>query len=230
MQSGGLAPPPPGSGPPPPAPAYPGYPNATQRRLEEAAREDSGRGLEFVYFDVGGGAQLAGLTAMSESGRLLPGTATNSAIGPYVSAAAGIRLLFLTAGPRFRFARFSDWDLWTLNLDLGWRIPLGNLEPYAVLGGGFAKVGRSAERVAGIGDVSISGFDVRIGSGLDYYVSNALSVGASVELDMLCLSRGGTTVAVPTDPAMTAAPESFARDASSVGIVLTAGAVVGLHF
>ena len=61
MQTGGLAPPPPGSGPPPPPP--PMYPGATQRQLEEASREDSGRGLEFVYFDVGGGGQLAALTA-----------------------------------------------------------------------------------------------------------------------------------------------------------------------
>src|SRR5690242_9602289 len=57
MQSGGLAPPPPGSGPPPAAPAYPtypAYPNTAQRQLEDAEHSDSGRGLEFVYFNVGG--------------------------------------------------------------------------------------------------------------------------------------------------------------------------------
>jgi len=139
MQRGGLAPPPPGSGPPPPAPMYPPYPNATQRQLETAEQSDSGRGLEFVYFDVSGGGQFISLDAFSANHWLFPpmsGVDTSS-FGAYVSAAGGIRLLFLTLGPSFRFGTFADWDLWTLNLDLGWHIPLGNLEPYAFIGGGF---------------------------------------------------------------------------------------------
>ncbi|MET0595712.1 MAG: hypothetical protein ABW133_23645, partial [Polyangiaceae bacterium] len=58
MQSGGLAPPGPGSGPPAPQPMYP---NNTQRHLEQSEREDSGRGLEWVYFNVEGGLQHAAL-------------------------------------------------------------------------------------------------------------------------------------------------------------------------
>jgi hypothetical protein len=212
---------------------YPAYPNATQRQLEAAEHSDSGRGLDFVYFEVGGGAQLASLTAVSESGRLLPATDTNSAVGPYFSAAGGIRLLYLTVGPHFRFAHFTAWDLWTLNLDVGWHIPLGKLEPYAVLGGGFAKVGRSADSMPIMRDVSVSGFNVRLGSGLDYYLSNVFSVGASVQFDLLRLSRGAASpVERPddSDPRAVAAVGSFARDASSLGLVITAGLLAGLHF
>jgi hypothetical protein len=225
MRAGGLAPPPPGLGPPPPSPSYP---NPTQRELEQAARADSGRGLDFVYVDVEGGAQLAALTALSESGTLVPASDKTSALGPYFGAGAGIRLLYLTVGPRFRFAHFTDWDLWSLNLDVGWRIPLGNLEPYAMLGGGFAKLGRSAEGRSGIGDVSISGFDVRLGGGLDYYASNVFSVGGTVQAELLRLARGATTVTPPGDPSPPASP--FSSDAWGLGLVVTAGAVLGLHF
>ena len=228
MQTGGLAPPPPGSGPPPPAPPYP---NAAQRQLEEAEHSDSGRGLEFVYFDVGGGGQFAALSALSESGKLVPASDKSSAFGPSFSAAAGIRLLYLTVGPRFRFAHFTDWDLWTLNLDIGWHIPLGNLEPYGILGGGFAKLGRSAEGIPGVGDVSISGFNVRLGGGVDYYLSSVLSVGGALHADLMRLSRAGTPpLRSAGDPGSPAVIEAISRDASSLGLVLTAGAVVGLHF
>jgi hypothetical protein len=206
------------------------YPNPTQRQLEEATREDSGRGLEFVYFDASGGAQLAALTALSESGTLVPASDKNTAFGPYVAAGAGLRLLFLTVGPRFRFAHFTNWDLWTLNLDLGWRVPLGSLEPYAMLGGGFAKLGRSAEGASGIGDVSITGFNVRLGGGVDYYLSNVFSVGGTLQAELLRLARGATTAPPPSPMDPNAAPSPFASDASSLGLVVTAGAVLGLHF
>ena len=206
------------------------YPGATQRELEQASREDSGRGLEFVYFDVGGGGQLAALTALSQSGTLVPASDKTTAFGPYFAAGAGLRLLFLTVGPRFRYAHFTDYDLWSLNLDLGWRVPLGNLEPYAMLGGGFAKLGRSSEGVSGIGDVSITGFNVRLGGGVDYYLSNVFSVGGTLQAELLRLARGSTTVPPPSPTDPNAAPSPFASDASSLGLVVTAGAVLGLHF
>jgi hypothetical protein len=223
MQTGGLAPPPPGSGPPPPAPAYPAYPNAAQRQLEDAEHNDSGRGLEFVYVDVGGGGQFVSLDALGSSGSLLPPAGKASAFGPYFSAAAGIRLLFLTVGPSFRFGTFTDWDLWTLNLELGWHIPLGNLEPYAQLGGGFAKLGyhESAFGTSGAPNASTTGFDIRLAGGVDYYVSNVFSVGGTLQAELLRLSRDKITDAAGT---------VIASDASSVGLVITAGAVVGLHF
>jgi hypothetical protein len=213
---------------------YPTYPNSAQRQLEEAEHSDSGRGLDFVYFDVGGGAQMAALTALGQSGTLVPASDDTTAFGPYFAAGAGIRLLFLTIGPRFRFAHFTDWDLWSLNLEAGWHIPLGNLEPYADLGAGFAKLGHSADAISGVRDVSVSGFNVRLGGGVDYYVSNVLSVGGALHVDLTRLWRAGTpplrSAGDTTNPGSPAVIEAISRDASSVGLVLDAGAVVGLHF
>jgi len=218
MRSGGLAPPPPGSGPPPPAPTYPTYPSAAQRQLEEAEHSDSGRGLEFLYFNVAGGGEFASLGDL----QVVPPGAESSGFGPYFSAGAGLRLLFLTVGPSFRYATFSDWNLWTLNLDLGWHIPLGSLEPYAMLGGGFAKVGyREGAFGPSTTDVSTSGFDIRIGGGVDYYLSSVFSVGAALQGDLLRLSHsqasGRTGIVVN-------------QQTTTVGFVVTGGAVVGLHF
>ena len=223
MQSGGLAPPAPGGGPPPPAPAYPAYPNAAQRQLEEAEHSDSGRGLEFVYFNVAGGGQFAALDALGASGSLLPPGSETSVFGPYFALSGGVRLLFLTVGPSFRFASFNEWDLWTLNLDLGWHVPLGNLEPYAMLGGGFAKLAYHGDRfgLTGAPNVATLGFDLRLGGGVDYYLSNVFSVGGMLEADLMRLSRGNV---------VDAAGSTIAGEASSVGLVVTAGAVVGLHF
>src|SRR5882724_10097377 len=173
-----LLPPPPGSGPPT-VPTY-SQPSPTPYRVDEGADADSGRGLDFVYFNVEGGLELVALDALHSSGSLLPSTKKHSSVGPAFGVGAGLQLLFWTAGPRFRFAHFGDWDLWTLNLELGWRIPLGKLEPYATVGGGYARLGHAADDVLGSDRaVGISGFDARLGGGVDYYVSNVLSVGGA---------------------------------------------------
>ena len=246
MQSGGLAPPPPGSGPPPPAPTYPpppgqtypppAYPtatqypgspsNATQRHLEASVQEDSGRGLEYAYFQLEGGVQHASLTAIKQDGVLLAGTDKNSGFAPYFGGAGGMRFVYVTVGPRFRYASFTDWSVWTLNLDVGWHAPFGKLDTYGTIGAGYTKVTLSDEVKARSGDSSIGGFDIRLGSGLDYYFSNVFSVGGMIAIDFVRLSRGP----VGSNGTTAGRPPEWNQDASSIGLVLNAGLVAGLHF
>jgi hypothetical protein len=224
MQSGGLAPPPKESGPPQMAPVQP---NGTQLALEAAQQEDSGRGLEFVYFNVEGGFEFVSLDAITKSGALVPAGTDTSAIGPLVGVASGVRLLYFTLGPRFRYAHTTAWDLWTLNLDVGWRVPLGKLEPHGELGVGYAKLGHSADGAVGADrGVSVGGFDFRLGGGFDYYATNVLSVGAVLDIELLRLARSSVTP-LPGDPASVAA---FGSSASSLGLTVTAAAVIGFHF
>ena len=224
MRSGGLAPPPKESGPPAPPPPQP---SPTQFTLEAAQEQDSGRGLEFVYFHVEGGLEFAGLDAITKSGALIPSDSKSSSIAPLVGFASGLRLLYFTVGPRFRFAHASDWDLWTLNLDFGWHIPLGRVEPHGEMGAGYARVGHSADALLGAArGVAVSGFDVRLGGGFDYYPTNVFSIGATVDLEFLRLARSSVAI-LPTDPPAAAA---FRTSASSLGLTVTACAVAGLHF
>jgi hypothetical protein len=225
MQTGGLAPPPPGSGPTPPPPPQP---SVTQQQLEQSQDQDSGRGLEFVYFHLDGGLEVAGLTAIHQSGALLPDTSKSSAVAPLFGVATGMRLLYFTVGPSFRFAHASDWDLWTLNLDFGWHVPLGKLEPYGMIGAGYARLGHAADNLLGSDrGVSIAGFDVRLGFGFDYYVSNVFSVGAMANIELLRLGRSEVALKA-TDSA--AAVAFGSTDASSLGLTGTGAAVVGFHF
>jgi len=217
MQAGGLVPPSPQSGPPAPQPTGP---TQTQKQLEQADTEDSGRGLEFVYFGVEGGFQHIALQNIHASGDLVPSPVRTNDVGSLLGATIGIRLLFLTLGPRFRFAHFHDWDLWSLNLDAGWRIPLGNLEPYGMLSGGYSRLGRSADGVLGSGnDVSVKGFNVRLGGGVDYFITSVLSVGCLVTVELLGLSRGAV-----------GQTGFYAADSSALGIGFAGSAVAGLHF
>jgi hypothetical protein len=223
MQSGGLAPPSKDTGPPPPPPTQVG---PTQFQLEQAGEKDSGRGLDFVYFEMEGGAEFTSLDAITKSGTLIPTTSSSSGFGPLFGVSSGLRLLYFTVGPRFRFTHTNDWDLWTLNLDFGWRVPLGKVEPHGEIGGGYARVGHSADKLADVyKDVSISGFDIRLGGGIDYFPTNVFSIGVTVDLDFLRLARGRV---VPLRAAT--GGTDFTSDASSLGLAVTGCAVVGFHF
>jgi hypothetical protein len=212
MQAGGLTPPSSQSGPPAPQPVGP---TETQKRLEQASAEDSGRGLEFFYFDVEGGVEHVSLQSLHSSGDLVPSAVSSNGVGSLLGVAAGARLLFFTVGPHFRFGHFSDWNLWSLDLDVGWHIPLGNLEPYAMIGGGYSRL----SNYAGADYASIKGFNIRIGGGLDYYITNVLSVGGQITAELLGLSRGAISQ-----------PGFYGPDASGLGLGFTGSAVAGLHF
>src|SRR5262249_38410999 len=134
MQSGGLAPPP--SSPPPSGPWSPQSP--TEARLTEADSTDSRRGLDFFYVDAELGAEY--LAPEAFHGPLLPAIAKKSGVGLAVGGALGVRLLYFTVGPHVRYAAFSTFHFLTVDLDLGWRVPLGRLEPYGVVSAGYGKL------------------------------------------------------------------------------------------
>lgn len=229
LSSGGLAPPAPVDAAPPPT-----APTETEQALTRADREDSGRGLQFVWLEAEVGGQHLGLQTLHDGnlvdGELVPSTATGLSYG----AGAGVRLLFITAGARFRFGSFEAWKLWTLNAEFGWRIPLGAFEPYLNVGGGYASLGgfdaRGALGNAGFDAVELAarGFDIRAGAGFDYYVGPIVSVGANLSGEFLFLSRSALpTTGTGTDAALAAV---YAQDGSSIGLAGTLTAVVGVHF
>ncbi len=227
MSAGGLEPP--SSQPGDPYAQQGGY---TERELERAEREDSGRGLEFFYINAEAGGMHLGLQTFSANDLVDAGTTETTQTGPLFGAGLGLRLVFLTIGPRFRIGIFDQWQLWTLNGELGLRIPLGNVEPYFTFGGGYASVGGFSKDNVGAGlnsdDVDITGFNVRGGFGIDVYLSNTFSVGANLTGEMLVLTRPGVD---PSKlPASGSTREVYAADGSSVGSGVTLTGVLGLHF
>jgi hypothetical protein len=217
MQAGGLA---------PPSGSSTDQESAqTEQKLDDADKKDSGRGLEWFYLNAEAGFEHLGLQTF-KTGPLVDATVVSTTqTGGLVGVGLGLRLVFITIGPRFRVGMFSDYQVWTLDGEIGLRIPLGSLEPYLTLSGGYASMGAfSAPNIAGptSGDVSITGYNIRAGGGLDIYVTPVFSVGASLTGEVLGLTRPGLSIAT--------ANNIYAANASSVGFGLTGTAVLGLHF
>ena len=229
LNSGGLAPPPAVE----PAPE-PTAPTSTEQELTRADKEDSGRGLEFVWLNAEAGFQHLGLQTFHANNLVDAQLVQSTQSGMMFGAGAGLRLIFLTAGARFRLGNFDAWQLWTLDAELGLRIPLGALEPYFTFAGGYARMGSfNASSAFSSDDINVRGFNLRAGFGLDYYLAKSFSLGANVSGDVLFLSRPKVTTQQPTnnnDPTAQAAAQVYARDGTSVGAGFTITAVAGLHF
>jgi hypothetical protein len=204
----------------------------TEADLERADREDSGRGLAFVWLNGEVGIGHFGLQTLQASELVDPSVATTQT-GPLVGAALGLRLVFLSAGVRFRYALLPDWKLWTLGAEAGLHMQLGSIEPYATLGLGYVRVaGIEPTPVGGAPapgattKVSAGGFDARLALGFDYYLTNLFSLGVNVSGDIFTLAR--SAVAGAGQPG--ALPALYAEDGSSLGAGAAATAVAGLHF
>jgi hypothetical protein len=166
-------------------------------------------------------------------------------MGPAVDVGLGFRLVFLTLGVRGRVASFQDqspertvgnWQVWTLDAELGFRAMLRRAEPYLTFAGGYASFGGLDDAVAGLRKgLDVSGLNLRAGAGLDYYLSPHFSVGAHVDAEVLALSRRGVAVADLLEAQrVNTINEAKARilegDGSSWGWAWTAVAGPGVHF
>lgn len=161
--------------------------SAIERDLDEADEKDAGRGLSFAWLAGNVGYGFFGLNTLGAGGLLGPDE-RGSARGPLVSVGAGVRLLYFTTGARFRYGFLSNYNLLTLLLEVGVRIPLGALEPYVAVGGGYAaargiQLQRFSESLAAHGGA------IRLAGGVDYFFSETFSVGAELSGEALFLRR-----------------------------------------
>lgn len=226
LQAGGLRPPEAVDTAPP---ATEGQSEAeVERELERAEQEDAGKGLSFVWLNGEIGYDLLGLQALSDSDLVDGELVESKQSGLTYGAGLGVRLFVLTLGGRFRYATYADARRWSLNAEGGLRIPLGKLEVFVAAGAGYTSLGGFASDSASVdlSKMSISGFDVRLGGGVDYFLSSAFSVGASVNGEVTFLSRDALDVSDMPQGAQAV----YADDGSGIGAGMTALAVVGLHF
>jgi len=211
-QGGLQAPPPLAQSQQPWAPQQQGP--GTQQQLEQSERDDSGRGFEVVWANAEVGASYLGL------GKDL-GYAESTSSGLMVGAGAGVRLLFVTLGARFRLHPHSDYTAWQLTGEAGFHLPLGKWDPYANLHLGY--VSASPKNTNGFDLPSPHGFDLGLSIGSDYYLSSLFSLGLDASADLLFLSR-----AASSEPILLITP--LGKDASSTGIALVGSLHAGLHF
>ena len=199
-----------------------------EQELEQADKEDSGRGLEWVWLNAEIGGQHLGLQTFKANQLVDAKLVKTTQSGLVYGAGLGVRILVFTAGVRFRLGTFSEWQLWTLDAEGGLRIPLGSLEPYFTVGAGYASLGSFSTTAPASSKADVKGFNARLGFGLDYYLSNTFSVGGNLTGDLLVLSR--SAVAGASTSTMGNEATVYAQDGSGIGAGGTLTAVVGLHF
>lgn len=232
LTAGGLAPPPAvegqggsggteaGGGP---------TPEGTDKTLAEADREDSGRGLEFVWLNGEIGVQHLGLETFSGKDLVGPDVENRTYTSLVAGAGLGARLVFLAVGARFRYGYRPTFKHFSVGAEGAVHFPFGALEPYGGLGVGYVRVldidqmGNDEPGALPPSMKPISGVDARLFGGVDYYLTNMFSVGANVSGDVLFLFRSA-------DPSPTSVGTVYAGSGKSIGAGVTATAVGGLHF
>ncbi|HNS98183.1 MAG TPA: hypothetical protein PLJ27_02605 [Polyangiaceae bacterium] len=223
FQSGGLAPP---TAPPPIQTQHPGFQSETERTLDESEKEDAGRNLDWVYFDVEGGYEVVGLETLKSKGLTYDDAQTSDG-GLMLGTGLGLRLIYMTVGARARVGMLSLGNLGTINGEFGVNLPLGDLEPSFHVGAGYAFLASpDADRWGG--DPTIHGWNTRLGAGFDYYVTPAFSVGARLSGDVLFLSRKAMTLE-PTSNLGANARQAASSKGNGIGAAFSASLGLALH-
>jgi hypothetical protein len=238
-----LAPPPPIDPNSPGAPT--GDPNAqttpeqaTTKKLDEAEADDSGRNFELFWADAMLGASYIDMRQFS-SDTLAIEKAT--AGGPMVSLGAGVRFVILVLGVRVKYNALSAFNMWQLDGEVGFKIPISKLDLLIGAHGGYSFVGSLGDGAVATNSstptnsdaVKVRGFNVGLDVALDYYLTPTFSIGGGVFGDALFLNRP------PVDkPSGLSADQSAALDqeplyqksGTSAGLQLGAALRLGVHF
>lgn len=194
------------------------------RALAEEDDDDGGRGIVWIRGDVG--LAYVDLRSISydnlfaEDAELADAIVQTSGTGPQFGGSAGFRLLFLTIGAHLQLASYDAFQVGTLMLEVEAHLPVPlPIEPYVRVGFGYAWVGQDLG--GSDASVTVNGYDLRAGLGLDVFLHEHVSIGAAATIDVLNLSRQEFG-----DPVTMVSIE----EGSAVGIQAGFMAQLGLHF
>ena len=250
-----ATPPPPGLAPPPPLdPNVPGGdPNApgqqpgttttpeqaTNAKLDEAERDDNGRKFELVWFDAHVGASYIDMRQFSSSTLQIEKA---SSAGPMVSVGAGLRLVVFVIGVRAKYNALSAFNMWQLNGEAGFKIPIGKVDFLVGGHGGYSFVGNIGQGTVETNSggtptnndaVKIRGFNVGLDFALDYYVTDTFSIGGGFFADFLYLTRPPVSLPdgiTPEQAAVLNQDPLYKQSGTSAGLQLGGALRLAVHF
>ncbi len=128
----------------------------------------------------------------------------------------------------------STLDLYSIDAELGLKLPFDRLELSLVFAGGYSVIGGLSDLVRDLGaGLDVDGANARFALGLDYYFSNEFSVGARAAAELLFLARHGVALRdVPNQLTSLDAAQGglLAGSGSSVGTALNISAGPAFHF
>jgi hypothetical protein len=191
-----------------------------------AAPAEHKKPSDFIVFEAETGAQYIGLGTLHVKRDVVPTASRKEDVGMFFGAGAAVKIVFLSLGPHFRMGHFQDWDLWTLDLDLGFHAPLGAFEPFLRLSGGYASLARAFDRLQDNRNLRAWGYHVALTLGADYFATDSLTIGARLSGDMLALQRAGVDLNAQDG----LVNDYLKYDGAAAGLGLTTALALGLHF
>jgi hypothetical protein len=200
-------------------------PASPEQAPPSGAEPRSAKGPDLLFFETETGATYVGLQTLNVKRDVVPTSTRSEDVGGFFGLAGGLKLLFLSVGPHARFGRFQDWDLWTLDLDVGFHAPLGPIEPFLRLGGGYARLSRAFDKVRNGGSLRSDGYNLSLALGVDYFVTSYLTIGGRVSGELIGLHRAGVNL----DAQDGLVNDYLKYDGAALGLALSGGLALGLH-
>ena len=209
--------------------------------------EDNGRSTDFLFIQPEFGYAYVNLTALSSTGRVVPGLQTVQQSGYSGGLTVGFRSWIFALAAHGTIARFisgmpvvlpgvpvmqnQDFDIGQLMVEGQVRIPLPVIEPYARIGLGYAWIGAFQLNQMYMASTSeIHGFTGQVGAGLDVWLGKLFTIGAGADVGLTNLRRGGVmragSMCAMTDPTCI----ELTQDGDATGIVAHFHVQAGLHF
>jgi hypothetical protein len=188
-------------------------------------RGQDAKGPDVLFLEAETGAAYVGLQTLHVKRDVVPTSTRSEDIGGLFGIMGGAKLLFLSVGPHATFGRFQDWDLWTLNLDVGFHAPLGHFEPFLRLGGGYTRLSRAFDKVRNGGSLHSDGYDISLALGADYFVVPYLTIGGRFSGQLLGLHRSGVNL----DTQDGLVNDYLKYDGAALGLALSGSMALGLH-
>ncbi len=153
---------------------------------------------------------------------------------------AGLRIVFLSLGAKLRFHQLPDaFNMIQANGELLFKIPISSVDVLLGLHGGYAGVGSIGEVFgasrADPANVDVSGFNVGLDLGFDYFINNYFSLGLGVTGDFLFMQRPksglppGFDQLTPEVQAEYQNSDVYRYDGKSLGFGVAGALRIGLH-
>ena len=201
---------------------------------------------QYVWIDSQAGVESVQMQTFNASFQTLSvGLLPSAGVGPTANIGAGLRLVFVTLGVRGHLSTFGDdspmqavgaWQIWTLDGEIGLRIPLGRIEPHISIAAGYTSFGGFDTALQGLSaGLDVHGVDARVGVGIDCWLSHAISLGIDGDAGLLAVARPGISARdLATPKRIGTLDEAMARileaSGSSVGTRVALLGDLGVHF
>ena len=221
-------------------------PTAAQASDGRAEHPWGGPQSQLVWLDAQAGVESVQMqTFNADFETMSVGLLPAAGVGPTANVGAGIRFVFLTLGLRGRVSSFEDnapaqtvgaWQIWTLDGEIGLRVPLRRIEPHTALAAGYTSFGGFGTALHGLSaGLDVHGVDVRLDAGVDYWITHGISIGVDASAGVLAVARPGISARdLATPKQVGTINEAKARvleaSGSSVGSMYALTGDLGLHF